>query len=225
LRTPNSYDLSVRFDTTVETRIKIYWGAKERVLQKDEGVSYEFVDLKGQFVEPWTFGPFPAGMDQLFVVPDSHKIDIDLLNRINMGWVSELDLAKSPVLLDGSELPRPLNSIVTENVPIASVAVNVDEPKKVDKRNPGDLYKLIIVIESTNNTLKSGGIISCLDLDSQINFTHFSSSTQGQLQIQFVKQILIQNGVSLLLQEIFGFSEAQSLISSASNSTFTRSNV
>ena len=151
-----------RFRLILQQKLQFYWGAKERVIHRENAVSYDFVDLSGQSVAPWVFGPFPAGMNQKFVLPDTQSIDNALLRKVNMGWVSELDLAKSPVLLGTDELlPASENNTTTLNTPnrpIDSVAVNIEEPQKVEVRRPQEPYKLIIVIESTVNTPRSGGI-------------------------------------------------------------------
>lgn len=140
-----SYNLSFRFDTLVETRIKIYWGGKELPIKDyNLGTQYKIIDKHGQEAEPWVFGPFPPSIHQSFQLPSNAEftIDNDLLKQVNIGWVSELDLLPSPIIVNSPTDASPQD--------IISVTVTIDTPTtKTFHRNPEDTHHLVIVIEST----------------------------------------------------------------------------
>jgi hypothetical protein len=79
------YSLSFKFDTTKPAMVKLYWGCKEHV--KEHGLGVEYRDHLKKLVEPWAFGPFPAGLDQSFTLPPDPNFAIDqqLLKRVDLG--------------------------------------------------------------------------------------------------------------------------------------------
>ncbi|KAJ3302170.1 hypothetical protein HDV03_005276 [Kappamyces sp. JEL0829] len=208
------YGLSFKYDTLKETKIKIYWGAKELPTRTGDELSYSFVDKNGHAVEPWEFGPYQPGLNLHFTLPDDYTIDNALLKQVGIGWVSELDLLSSPVIIQPgtSDIASPATSASTSS-PLLSpttpdTVVQVDAPsprkQKTAARATSDPYHLVIVLESVS----SGQTAS--KVDSQYTFANFSSSNDRQLEVHYSKQLLIIDGMSFVLQDIFGFAETQS---------------
>lgn len=156
------YSLSFKFDTLQRSVVKIYWGAKEVPLVDQSGnVSYRFVDKDARPVEPWIFGPFPNQLNQEFKLPTNEEFAIDtlLLKNIGLTWVSELDLAQSPVIIsdshaDSSEriVKRPTNSSRDVESDDAQIRVVVHKESHnespVRAKQSHDAYHLVIKLET-----------------------------------------------------------------------------
>lgn len=179
-----AYQIGFKFDTLVDAYVKIYWGATERRRVDSNGkVTYEFVKGNREAI-PWLFGPFKAGMDQVFELPANCLINDSLLEQVNLNWISEMDLLATPQIVTPNISSDPLN--MPENI-IKSVMVNMEPGEAADLIKPIDLRHLIVVIEDAKSEITSTSRIS----DAQITFANFTQSKDKQLQVRFSKQLLL----------------------------------
>jgi hypothetical protein len=128
------------------------------------------MDQHGHEAECWSFGPFPAGLNQTFILPTDHLIDNSLLQEVGIAWMSELDLAISPLIVQSPTIAgRSINASSATNQPPLNqltgsndaVSVQIEtsivpktprnNTKKID-REPNDPYHLIIALESENDS-------------------------------------------------------------------------
>jgi hypothetical protein len=166
-----------------------------------------YVDDNEQVLQGWKFGPFPPGMNQLFELPQEFELDQAWFEKAGMTWVPSLDPA---AIVSPATTTFPMHEVVhnhESNEPIvspesSSMPTSPSSPTPLLSPSPKTTslpqaqrpYHMIISLEAITNTDKQ---------DTMIMFQPRSISPQ------YMKQILILNEVSYLLQEIYGFTEME----------------
>jgi hypothetical protein len=211
------YKLQFKFDLLESGYIRVLWGARERINTNQNGTTYTYVDKNGTLAKEWKFGPFSAGLNQVFELPDEFLIDEAILKTADMEWVTNMELETplspnmplspmhnlpvgnsepgSPTVLISSENPNPSES--------EAVTVQIDPAVKSSSPVEPSLYNLIVIVELDNPSKVVPNV------DSQSTFVSFAPSNDMKLSVQFMKQLLIIDGLSYVLQEIYGFTELE----------------
>ena len=144
------YSLSFKFDSLEKTIVKIYWGAKEiPVFDSLGNVSYRFIDKDAKPVEPWTFGPFENKINQDFKLSENYVIDTNLLKKIGMGWVSELNLLQTPVIFTEPNS----SSSLEENIKKSNTDSGLLNSKHIVEES-GSPLKVVVQKENAAKTRK-----------------------------------------------------------------------
>jgi hypothetical protein len=216
-----SYKLSFRFDLLEPASISIYWGAKEKMITNQHGTSYKYIDKEGNPAKEWKFGPFPAGLNQTFDLPEDYTIDQALLRSADMEWVTQLEIQprstlNTPASPTGNQPEIPLDDPTASiekaqpasSPPVETVTIQMEPNIKNSAPIEPSMYHLIVLmqLDTAANPLK---------VDSQSTFVNFGPSNEQKLVVQFMKQLIIIDGLSYVLQEIYGFTEVD--IDTASN--------
>ncbi|KAI8912531.1 hypothetical protein EDD86DRAFT_188067 [Gorgonomyces haynaldii] len=180
--------IEFQFDALKPCMIKIYIHGRE-LFQNDHGKTrYKIVDKAGNPVQPFVFGPFPAGLNQTFV--DREGINLD-------NYKSE-DLYRDPQQSPLAQTPSTPLSAVSPNAPLLPSPVG-------GMVTAGPLmYPVVIAIEAIETPGAHADQIG--NLNTQTTFGAFVHPESG-VGIKILKQSMLIDGQSFMLQEIFGFSE------------------
>ncbi|KAI8893539.1 hypothetical protein BC833DRAFT_607988 [Globomyces pollinis-pini] len=201
----NNYSLNFQFDATEPCMVNIYWGCREEFENKGKlSTGYRLVDKNGNECSPIEFGPF-EGLNQSFTLP----VEQSILDNANLDGIlrsAPMDV-ESPI--ESPTSPTEVSEII-KAIP-ETVMVNMDgtleDQVKVDHNK---IYHLVIVLEAINpkdnNQIEKTITYS---LNSQATFVAFGKANHDQYDIISTKQLLLIDGMSFVLQEIFGFSETE----------------
>jgi hypothetical protein len=162
----------------------------------------------------WKFGPFPAGLDQFFEVPDDHIIGSEFLQMINMPWVTELDLdgiasPMSPSIRasDGNEpITSPVDLLPPLSPPVENSGTIIDTSPSTmgnqkQEKTPSEApeikkYHLIVVMKPSETTKDS-------NFGLQATMVVFGPSKDKRIEIKQMKKIALVR--VLLLRSITCF--------------------
>jgi hypothetical protein len=213
------YKLQFKFDLLESGYIRVLWGARERINSNPNGTTYTYVDKNGTLAKEWKFGPFPAGLNQVFELPNEFLIDAAILKIADMEWVTnmELETPLSPSMPMSPAMENQPPEFSAPNDPVAMVTPSVEAPSnpesvtlqidpavKSSSAVEPTLYNLIVIVELEH----SSKVVP--NVDCQSTFVSFAPSSDMKLSVQFMKQLLIIDGLSYVLQEIYGFTELES---------------
>jgi hypothetical protein len=183
----SSYNVSFKFDTLCSAVIRLYWGSKEILVangQKDLHYEYDLINsryksLQNIASEYWEFGPFEAGLDQTFTLPDSNIIDDTILSIANMEWVTKMHLdgmvsnPSSPVITK-QKLPE-----IGSAAPSSSEQIEIKIP--FDPNLSESAYHLIVEIREINSIGKNPDVQSTLLV--------FEPTRDNRIGIHYAKQL------------------------------------
>ncbi|TPX49619.1 hypothetical protein SeLEV6574_g01350 [Synchytrium endobioticum] len=182
------YLLQFQFDAAAPCQLRIYQACREvAVIGPLESRATLYKTTQGlidTIATPTRFGPFPVGLRQTFVTPPSFSLD------------------SSNIIADTGEqqhnvcIPQVVISHRLSSTQLDSTSVN----------SKGKTFPLIIVIEALEGMKPNNVEAHILPCTSQSTFVTFSMDDHG-LQSHVSKQKIMINGVSYLVQEIFGFTE------------------
>ena len=162
-------------------------------------------------MSPWEFGPFEPGFNHEFELPESYRIDYDLLKGADMGWISQLD-EETPAMPMSPEVMRPnlgTPSTISPSSPGAPllpneaispsplappnemVCVTIDQSHNLapQKHEPG-VYHLVVVMEAIESSQSSHNPFNT-QTDTQATFVSFGPSNDKRLEILYMKQLLL----------------------------------
>ncbi|KAJ1344853.1 hypothetical protein BSLG_000368 [Batrachochytrium salamandrivorans] len=241
----NLFTLEFVFDSIAPCNICLYWNARETYVTDEHGqTAIRFVGPKNTPVLPWTFGPFPAGLGQKFILPTEYALDPlayipgavaaqslpELLHSDSpispvspIGSSPFIPLLHTPTPSSGStpshsnpglSMTRDGNSVVDIEGPSSysgvSQGTSADRSTFVSNTTDG-LFALCIHCEVASVNPRLAG--SSIELEvspspsSQTMFTTFSMNQEEGCQAKVVKQLLMINGASYAVQEIYGFTD------------------
>ncbi|KAK9729655.1 hypothetical protein K7432_000168 [Basidiobolus ranarum] len=189
----NKYNIEFTFDSLYPCKIKLYWCAQEVWGNEDTSVGYK---LKYPSQTIPTFN-FQSGLNQKFYLPNDQLLDI---HKFQPGDLV-LNIPKNEYS------PKPENDQNTEDEvgfelkePTLDSIIIQDDTSSTHRSSL--CYPLIIVLE----TITTGDKVP----DTLSTFISLTVNSEGTYDIQTLKQKVKINGISFVLQEIYGFSESQS---------------
>ncbi|KAL3901471.1 MAG: hypothetical protein SGCHY_000577 [Lobulomycetales sp.] len=201
-----SYKLKFSFDASQECQIRVYCKAKEVVVvdsktgkpKASKNIIYRSRDNSQAFLK--TFGPFSAGLNQAFEIPESELFNLEMFHNES--------------LLDDHEVPAGLDSESQESsgeVPTTSPKGGNFVGNATKNRFTPIVFDFIISISLVGPESLREGLDKASEqgmpnpINSQATYVTLSRSGDSPIGLKIQKQRIVIDSVAYLLQEVYGF--------------------